>query len=255
MNNNNAKILFLDLETMAGEGYFWNPKWETNIIEIIEYMNIISFSAKWLDGKHITKGLPDYKGYKANSRDDKKLVQELWKLMDEADIIVAQNGKKYDFKVANVRFLYHGLTPPSPYRVVDPKVEAKKYLYLPSYSLNDICDYFGIGHKVEHEGWKLWKKCYAADKKAWARMLKYNRFDVILMHELYLKLLPFMTSHPSLGMFTDKLVCPKCGSDRIQSRGTIKLITTEYRRVYCTNCGGWSKTGTNVRDNKPLVSI
>jgi hypothetical protein len=38
-------------------------------------------------------------------------------------------------------------------------VEAKKYLRLPSYSLDDMGDYLGLGRKMHHDGFELWKKC------------------------------------------------------------------------------------------------
>ena len=147
----------------------------------MEEGQILSFSAKWLGGKHITKGWPDYKGYKKGVKNDKEIVKDLWKLLDEAEIVIVQNGRAFDVKYVNSRFLFHGLTPPSPYKVVDTKTEAKRYLRLPSYSLDSMCEYFGIGKKQEHEGFPLWTKCMAGDEKAWKRMLSYNKNDDILL--------------------------------------------------------------------------
>lgn len=210
------------------------------MIEVSEQSRILSYSAKWLDGEHITKGWPDYKGYKPGKLNDKAIVKDIWNLLNECDVVVAQNGKNFDVRVVNARFVKHGLTPPSPYRVVDTKTEAKRYLRMPSNSLDDICDYFGIGRKQEHEGFPLWKKCIAGDPGAWKRMLKYNKHDVVLTEQLYLLLLPWMT-HPNRGMYTDKLVCPRCGSKKIQSRGSAVNQTTKYKRIQCQGCGGWGK--------------
>jgi len=257
MNNkiDAPKILLIDIETFANEGYFWNRIWETNIIEITDYMNIISFSAKWLGGLHVTRALCDYPGYKPNNRDDKKIVEDIHKLISDADVVIGQNCKKYDIRVLNSRFLYHGLTPPATYKVIDTKTEVKKVLHLPSYSLNDMADYFGMGHKLEHEGWKLWKKCYAGDKKAWTTMKSYNRMDVILLEKLYLKIRPYIHNHPTLGMFADKMVCPNCGANKLQSRGFAITKTCKYRRFQCLSCASWGRTTTNIQENKPIVSI
>ena len=161
----------------------------------------------------------------------------IWKLINDANIVIGQNLRDFDIKVANARFLFHGMKPPSPYKMVDTKIEAKKYLRLPSNSLDDLSAYFGLGRKQEHEGFPLWTKCLSGDKVAWKKMLSYNRHDVILTEKLYLKLRPFMSSHPNVGMFTDKLVCPKCGSGKIQARGFEVTKTMRYQRYQCQSCG------------------
>jgi len=249
------KTASFDLESTPLSAYTWGPKWETNLIEVREYTQILSYSWKWLNGKHITKGWPDYKGYKAGVLDDEAIVKEIWKLFDEADIIIAHNGKQFDIKMANARFAFHKLPPPSPYKVVDTKTEAKKYLRLPSNSLDDVGDYFGIGRKLHHEGFPLWTGCMAGDQKSWRAMLAYNKQDVVLLEKIYLKLLPWMASHANVGMFTDKTVCPKCGSGKLQARGWAVNKTTKYRRIQCQDCGGWGRAPLNEREIKPLVSI
>ena len=131
------KILLFDLETTPLEALTWGPKWEANLLEVKKETQILSYSAKWLSGKHTTKGQIDYKGYKGGKLDDKAVVKELWNLINEADMVVAHNGKSFDVKVANARFAFHSLAPPAPYRVIDTLTEAKKYLRLPSYFRRD----------------------------------------------------------------------------------------------------------------------
>ncbi len=251
---NKPTILTVDLETSPMVAYSWGPKWDTNLIEVKEQSQIMSYSAKWLKGKQTTKGQHDYKGYKKGIVNDKEIIRDLWNLLEESDIIIVQNGKSFDVKVMNARFLFNEMTPPSPYKIIDTKTEAKKYLRLPSNSLDDICDYFGIGRKLEHEGFPLWKKCMAGDKKAWKRMLNYNAYDVRLTEKLYIKLLPYIQNHPPHGLYMDNgEVCPNCGSAHLQSRGYARNKTTKYRRLQCIDCGSWSRTTTNVQEIKPLV--
>lgn len=250
---NKPKILIFDIETTPLEAFAWGPKWETNLIEVTEQSRILSYSARWLNGKHITKGWPHYKGYKKGSKDDKSIVKDIWNLFDEADIIVTQNGKSFDIKVMNTRFLFHGLTPPSPAKIVDTKTEAKKYLRMPSYGLDDMCDYFGLGRKQEHEGFPLWKKCMAGDNAAWNRMLKYNKNDVLLTEKIYRLLLPFMVNHPNISVFNGQETCPKCGSSKLQSRGYAVTITQRYKRGQCLDCGGWFRYTISERGPRIMV--
>ena len=237
------RILTIDIETSPLIAYSWGPVYETNLIEVIDQTAVISYSAKWLGGKHITKGWPDYKGYKKGRLNDREIIKDIWRLLDEADIIVAQNGKRFDVKVMNARFLFHGLTAPSPYKIVDTLTEAKKYLRLPSYKLNDICNYYGIGGKVEHEGWGLWKKCLRGDEKAWKRMLKYNKHDVVLTEKLYLLLLPFI-KHPDRNIIEGtRGKCPSCSSEKLIKRGYAMVKGGSKAKLQCKNCGAWTQGG------------
>ncbi len=250
------KILTFDIETTPIEAYTWGPKWETNLIQVQEESRILSYSAKWLNGKHITKGWPNYKGYKKGVKDDKAIVRDIWELFNELDILIVQNGQAFDVKTMNSRFLFHKLTPPSSYKVVDTKREAKKYLRLPSYSLNDMCFYFGIGRKEEHEGFPLWTKCMAGEKAAWKRMLRYNKKDVAITEKLYLVIRPFMSSHPNVNMYKKPgMFCPKCGTDKLNWEGWHRNKTTKYHSFSCKDCGSWGRDTHNVQEIKPLVSI
>lgn len=264
MNDKAPKILVIDIETSPIVAYTWGPKWETNLIEVVEQGQIICYSAKWLNGNQVTKALPDYKGYKKGVIDDTRLIMDIHKLLDESDIVVTQNGIDFDTKYINARFLEHGLPPPSPYKNVDTRREAKKYLKMPSYSLDDMGKYFGLGHKLEHEGFNLWKKCMAGDIKAWRRMKEYNCQDVKLTEQVYLKLRPFMKTHPNTSTYKgwdkpnkqiDTGDCPKCESSNTQARGYIVNSTTTYGRAQCQDCGGWYRYGKALRrDSRPGVN-
>ncbi len=237
-----AKILLIDIETSPLVAYSWGPVYETNLIEVIDQSRILSFSAKWLNGKSITKGLPDYKGYKKGIIDDARICDEIHDLLNEADIVVAHNGRAYDVRMINARFLANGMNPPSPYRVIDTKTAFKRAFRLPSNSLDNICDYLGLGRKLEHEGFPLWKRCMAGEKKAWAKMLKYNRHDVVLLEQLYRRIFRWIDNHPNMGAYSEKPhTCSKCGvSGHLQSRGWNVNKVTRSPRYQCLNCGGWS---------------
>lgn len=176
----------VDLETTAHRGFFWGRSFETNIIRTTEYGKILSYAANWLGEKIIVRGWDDFKKDKERS-----LVKELRELFDKADYICGHNLKSFDNKWVNSRMLYYGLPIPSPYKVLDTKIIAKRYLNIPSYKLNDIAHYFGLGKKLDHEGFILWEKCIAGNKKAWRRMKSYNKIDNELLEKVYLKLRKF----------------------------------------------------------------
>lgn len=250
------KILTLDIETSPIVAYTWGPKWETNIIDFVEHSQIICYSAKWLNGPQVTKGLVDYKGYKPGKLNDTKLLKDIHTLIDEADIIVTQNGVSFDMKTLNARFMARGMNPPSPYKNIDTKIEMKKVARLPSYKLDDMGDYLSIGRKIEHEGFDLWKKCASGDKKAWKMMKDYNAQDVLLTEKLYLKIRPFMKTHPNVAAFSEAENCPKCDSSNAQRRGFQYNNTVKYQRYQCNDCHGWYRGSKGIKlAHKPGTNI
>ena len=129
MPSKKPKILTLDIETVPLESYTWGI-WEQNVgLDMIKTeWSILSFAAKWFDKKRVIYA--DTMGRGASKvRDDKKLLGQLHALLDEADIVVAQNGVRFDMKKINARLIQHGFGPPSPYRVVDTLSVAKKCLH------------------------------------------------------------------------------------------------------------------------------
>jgi DNA polymerase III epsilon subunit-like protein len=251
-----SDILFLDIETQPNLAYVWG-KYQQDVLEFKQEWIIIGFSVKYLNGKTHTYALPDFPGYKPGTEDDKALVQKIWNYLDEAEIVCGHNGRDFDIKKINARFAFHGMNPPTPYKVVDTLQAARKYFGFTSNKLDDLGRYLKIGRKVPNGGFKLWLDCIAGDKKAWKLMKKYNEYDVILLEKLYKKLLPFIGNHPPMGMYNGKpFSCPNCGSDHLQSRGTQISKTGKTQRYQCQSCATWCKTAVSIPGTKkPLVPI
>jgi ribosomal protein S27AE len=241
------RICVLDIETAPIMAYVWDI-WDQNIglEQIVQEWTIIAFSVKWLGDKkaiyHDTGG----RGTK-RVRDDRALMQKLWDILNEADIVVTQNGKKFDLRKIRTRMVYHGMKPFSPIKVVDTMLEAKRVLGNTSNKLLWMSEYFTENKKSTHKkfpGFILWKECMADNPAAWAEMKKYNIQDVITTEELYLILLPWMEDHPNVAAYINdiKLRCPKCGSDQLTAEGIAYGQSAEYTRFLCGNCGYWPRT-------------
>lgn len=238
-----SKVLIFDVENTPSLGWTWG-KYEQNVLEFEQEWYMLSFAYKWLD-KKTTKvlGLPDFDGYDKDRTNDKKLVQELWNLLDEAEFVIGHNVDAFDVKKANARFLFHGMNPPTPYHTIDTLKIARRYFKMNSNRLTDIATYLGIGEKIDTGGFKLWLDCMAGDKKGWNLMKAYNKEDVNLTERVYLKLRHWMTNHPNLNVLDGKLdSCPICSSTNIQRRGFATTRVSKYQRWQCTDCGGWSKS-------------
>lgn len=233
------RVLLLDIETFPNVSYTWG-KYDQNVIRFIQQSCIATFSAKWLgEKKLISKSLPEYKGYHAGSYDDKELVSDLWKLLDEADIVIAHHGDAFDLKVTQARFIFHDFAPPSPYKTVDTKKVLSDIARFNSNKLDDIAQLLGLGKKIKTD-FDLWEGCINGDKKSWGQMIAYNEQDVLILEKVYLKLLPWIKNHPNMSLWTGGS-CPKCGSYDIQRRGIQRTITRTYQRFQCNNCHGWGR--------------
>lgn len=249
------KILLFDIEIAPSIAKYWGDRhYDTNIISDERYWYMLSFAYKWLDlerpekGKVRVSALPDFPLYKKEPENDKHLVERLWRLFDEADIVIAHNAKRFDTKKSNVRFLKHNFDPPSNYAVVDTLVIAKQAFAFPSNSLNELAKFLGIGHKLPHTGMDMWNDCEAGSKKAWKLMKRYNKVDVELLEKVYLRLRPWATTHPHVSIGRE-LSCHICAG-KVVLRGVRTFSTGIWQRTKCTSCGKWGRVGGNLVDKE-----
>lgn len=237
------KVLLFDIENAPSLGFFYDLWKEGNIVSQLKDGYFLSVAYKWLGEKRVHSiALPDFKRYKPGSENDELLIKELWKLFDEADILIAHNGDQFDIRKANARFAYYKLPPPSPYKTVDTLKVARKYFNFTSNKLDSLGDYLGLGRKLVHTGFNLWQGCMTGDKKSWKHMVEYNKRDVVLLEQVYLHFRPWISSHPNVAVLSDRPnACPNCGSTKIQSRGMGITRTGTYQRFHCQSCGAWAK--------------
>ena len=238
------KILILDIETFPNTAFVWRF-WKENVgaKQVVEHSTIASFAYKWL-------GEP-YVGYfDTQNMSEKKLLKELLNVLEEADIVVAHNGAKFDLPTIQGRAMVLGLKPPSPYKIVDTLLAARYEFNFPANSLEYLANVFGVvgkgGHKL-FPGFELWEQCMKNNPKAWEEMEEYNKQDVVTLEQVYLKMRPWMRRHPNVAIFMaeDRPLCPKCGSADIQLRGSYATNTYKYRKFRCNGCGGWSRSRYN----------
>jgi DNA polymerase III epsilon subunit-like protein/predicted RNA-binding Zn-ribbon protein involved in translation (DUF1610 family) len=238
-----VKTLIFDIETAPHLAHVWGY-FDQNVLSFLKRGYPLSISWKWLGDKKIhVKSLRHYPGYKGGDSTAKQLTKEIWDLFNEADIVVAHNGRSFDVKMMNQWFIEHRLGPTTFFHQVDTKIEAKKIGRFPSNKLDQLGDQLGLGRKMKHQGFDLWLGCMAGNDKDWAVMERYNKQDVRLEEDLYLELRPYMTSHPNMALLKGlSFGCTKCGSTKLQKRGTRSTQISVAQRYQCKDCGGYSHT-------------
>lgn len=234
------RVAFFDVETAPSLGYFWGRLWETSIIDVKTPWYMLSFAYKWQgESKIHIHALPDYPLFKKDKEDDKHLIEDLHSLFDEADILIAHNGDRFDIRKSNARFITQGLRPPSPYKSIDTLKAARRFFHFESNKLNDLGQYLKVGRKLPHTGFDLWSRCMQGERSAWKTMKEYNVRDIVLLERVYEKLKPYMSNHPDLSVFTGQNTCPTCQSPNVHRRGFAVSRKRKYRRYHCQKCGSW----------------
>lgn len=251
-----ARVLLYDLEITPILGWTYDL-WDARVVKVERQPYLMCAGYKWLgDAKTKCVAQIDFPNYADNPHSDYQVAAWLRDLMDEADVVVAHNARKFDNRIATARFLDNGLEPPSPYKTVDTLTVARRYFRFGSNSLNDLCERFGIGTKTEQTHGKLWRDCVDGDPKAWKLMKRYCKQDVDLLEALYLKLLPYISNHPNVALMAGKEDgCPKCGSDKLQYRGYCNTGVSQFRRVQCQQCGGWSRERIAQPEKTTYVNV
>lgn len=250
VKNNQAKELVVDIETAPILANVWGI-WQQNVglNQIDRDWYILSFSAKWVGDKEIH--YHDQSTAK-DIEDDTQLLKKLYKLLDQADVVIAHNGRRFDIPKINTRFMMKGVGIPSPYKIVDTLDIVKRNFSFTSNKLEFLTGVLCNKKKLKHQsfpGFDLWKQCLLGNPKAWEEMKRYNIRDVVSLEELYLKLRPWNKTQPNAGVYdptnTDKC-CSKCGSNNIIKRGVAVTNVSMFQRYKCKDCGGWFRDRTNM---------
>lgn len=247
------KILLFDIETAPILGHIWSmyPNF-VGINQIQTDWFMLSYSAKWLGEKEIVHDSIDKHHDLTRAYDedtvDLEVVRSLYALMNEADIVIGHNMKKFDNKKVKARLLKHGIKRPKPYRQIDTLLIARKEFALTSNKLDFLATFLGLKNKVAHEGHTLWTKCMKGDKKAWKVMNDYCIWDTGLLEEVYELIRHYDSTHPNLAVYYNDFVqrCNVCGDDDLAPTG--KITTTnlgKYDGVECNSCGAQLKSRQN----------
>ena len=241
------KILLLDIETAPNLVHVWGL-WQQNVglPQIVKSGYTMCWSAKWYGDNEI---------FHMNifESTQKAMLKEIHRLLCEADAVVHYNGTSFDIPTLNKEFIKHDFLPPSPYKQIDLLRTARSQFRFTSNKLDYVAQFLGLGAKTRHRGHELWIACMAKDKDAWEEMTEYNINDVVLLEAVYDKLKPWIKNHPNRNLYSGGThVCPNCGGEDLQKRGTSYTISGEYQRYCCKTGGGWSR---NTKKNKESVSI
>ncbi|MGW0930668.1 ribonuclease H-like domain-containing protein [Streptomyces sp. NPDC002644] len=235
----------MDIETSPNLAHVWGL-WQQNVglNQLLESGEVICFAAKWYGEEEVS--------FYSSFHNGKDLMVEVaHDLLDKADAVIHFNGQRFDIPHLNREFVEAGLTPPSPYAQIDLLKVVKKNFRFPSNKLDYVTKALGLDHKVQNSGHQLWVRCMAGDFQAWEEMKAYNMQDVVITEQLYDRLLPWISGHPSVGLYEEggERQCANCGSENVSLQGKAYTSVSIFQRYKCEDCGKW------FRGNKRIGSV
>jgi hypothetical protein len=253
--NRMPKILVFDIETAPMEFYGWGLFKQVILPHAVKKSwSILTWSAKWLfDDSLISQHVT---GAEAYNRTDASVIPGLWKLFDEADILIGHNINQFDVRRANLRFAVNGLNPPNPYRTIDTCSHAKKIFNAPSYKLDFLNETFGIQCK-DNAPFEWWKQSAEGNVEYIKKLSSYNNTDVLVTEELYLKLRPWMKGHPNVALYinTDETLCTNCGNENLSWGGYYYTPAGKYKSFRCNNCGAIGRSRVSDLDKETRAKL
>ena len=253
---NKPKLLFYDIETSLAKSYHFQ-QWKVNLSQKqkIQESHLLSHAWAWNDGEVVGSILTrdEMLGH-----DPERLVLECWSLLDNCDVLVAHNGKRFDVKKVNSYFLMYGLPPPSPYRVIDTLLIAKQKFALPFNSLAYLAEFLNVPQKLDTGGVGLWIDCDHGKQEALDKMLDYNIGDIVTLREVYNRLIGWSNDGVNLALYSEHgCTCPHCSSDDVQviQGKYTHTVSRKYQAYRCNNCGAVLRSTKTESTKNSLVRV
>ena len=238
---NGPRILAFDIETSPNLAHVWDI-WRAPIgpKQVLDMWDMMCWSAKWVgEGTPVFHRSEHFDGYQ-------NMLGTIHSLLDQADMVLTYNGKRFDMPRVRTLFALEGYGPFAEPRHIDLDTTMKRVFDFPSHSLDFTSKAFGFEGK-HTTGYELWRRCLIDnDPEAWKEMIAYCDNDVELLEKLYYKVLPWIDKHPSVTPFLDEaaLACTKCGSTNLAKDGFAYTNVSIYQRYRCLSCGNRALRGT-----------
>jgi len=223
--SNQTKILFFDIESAGVNalrsdlgfvilfGYKWGHEKEAKVIKISKALL-----------KHF---------------DDSELLLKASKVFTEADLIVAHYGSIFDRRFIQGRLLINRLSPIPNTKMRDTCMIARSVANFSSNRLKHLAKILDLKHQKLDNNWPIaWFKVMQGDLATLDKLAIYCKGDVLVLEELYNRLLPFDNAHPRLVL--DRALCGICGG-KVVYHGIAIMATNSYKRYQCTQCGKWGR--------------
>lgn len=185
----------------------------------------VEFAAEWSE--------PNYESF----------VGRLWEVIDQSDVIIGHNIRAFDHKHLRSMFALHGMMEPTPCKIVDTLLTARREFGLESNTLDSLCQRFGIPAKTDKYDIEVARAALDGDVKMQRKLERYNKGDIAASEGLADVLRPWDRTHPIIGTFGDDKACVHCGSQDLHllEGKRQRAVVLDYALFRCESCGGLNK--------------
>jgi hypothetical protein len=226
------RVLTLDIERIPGLAPVWDQK--TRWIGAQTWRRLprtICVGYHWYDKRHPAL-IAEW-----DDTNRVNFVNAAWELLDQADVIVTFNGKRFDLPHLKGMFAEAGMPPPSPWRNVDLFQVARTAFGFESKSLDHLCQRLGVVGKRGRYDAAQAEAAASGDERAQAALTRYCKADVKATVAVYDALRAWIPNHPHIGhTSSETLTCPNCGGTDLEPNGSYRAITMEYAQYRCRHC-------------------
>ena len=234
------KRLIFDIETSPNIGWFWQAHWKTRIgtHQIREERKVICISYKWENEPKVYNLRWD------ENKEDATMLKEFTTILEQADEAVTHNGDRFDIPWLRTRCAILGLPFPTYIKSLDTFKKVKSMFNFQSNALNYIAKVLGLGGKINIAP-EVWETVvftpakYKEYEDAMGVMLEYCDYDVVLLEDVFHKILSYIkpVSHVGIAQGKDRHSCPNCGSEDISYlKHTVTATGIVKRHMGCNNC-------------------
>ena len=231
-----AKIMIYDIETPRVKFWAWRSgKQFLNGNDLVDEPSndprIITVAWKWFGDNKIHTLRWD------KDQSDEGLIEEFLEEYNQADMVVGINNDKFDNRWINARASKYGFYVNMHVKSLDLQKQARRFFYLPSYTLKFLCRHFDVTMKLSHEGIIMWDKIQTGtpeeQEEYLGKMEKYNRGDIVSTEEVYLKMIPYLNHISHLGVVRggNKFSCKHCGGTNIELVNTVYTSAGTIQRI------------------------
>lgn len=246
-------ILYADTENALAQAYIWRcGKQYVGYKQLRRDWHI--HCAQWMwegeDEVHHKSQHENIKRWKKNHRDDYEVIKAIWDLCHKADIVVFQNGNRFDWPNIQARAMKHKLPPIKKPMFIDT-CQLMRKTGMTSKSLGFACDFYELDNVKDGSNYDWWIAANEGDIEACEKIVTYGDKDIKSMRDLYHRIARyFPESLPNANLWTGAdFACPvpACGGeleiDGVQRRGKTSIVTA-YK---CKKCGAYCHDGKNLR--------
>lgn len=229
--------MFFDVETKPIKVYTWHLGTKVNLThdQIVDKdcFDIICIAYKWRHEKKVHA--LDW----GTKQDSTKMLEKFSKIYAQANVVVAQNGDRFDIKHLQTQRLLKGQPPLAWASTEDTLKQSKKHFLLPSYKL----DYIGkllLGKQKVKMVFQDWVDVLNNKPGALKKMVDYCKQDVLLLQEVYEKFSPYVIHSVNYALLRKGcryVDCPACGKAAGIKNGQNITKAGRYQRYVCRECG------------------